>query len=256
MKHLILWLFLLASGLADAAITFRSKDSAYDAAVVSAGTLTITAPSGIVNDDLLVAYLRIDNLGDETVEPFCSPPGGWTLYTNTLTQTETGGRGSASAIFTKKAASEAGNYAFTNDLVTTEEMGGSIVVYSGVDTTTALDVTPSASHYSFNIDDTTPTPPAIVTVNNNTMVLIFAGSTDPTSITDHAVPTGYTERVDVIGNARANHAIAEKLIPTATTETPGSYTLTGAGAGVESHGTTIALRPAAAGNNPLRRRRN
>ena len=231
------------------AIAFRSKNSAYDADVVSGNDLTITAPAGITDDDLLIAYLRIDNVADETVEPFCTAPAGWTTQT-ALTQTETLGRGSASAIFTKKAASESGNYAFTNDFVNDREMGGFILVYSGVDTVTAIDLTPTSAHYQFQENDPTPTPPPIITVTDNVTVLIFAGCTNASAVTSVTQPSGYTERHEMI-DSRATCSGAEKLVASAGTETPGAVTFVNGGAGTESHGSIIALRPAVAGGVTL-----
>jgi len=231
------------------AIAFRSMAS--DNGDVNTSTaITITKPSGTVDDDLMVLFVCADNSDDDTPSPAFDLPGGWTTI---FDQVETAGRGRGFALAYKKASSEGANYAITHNFTTpsTTEMNGVILSYSGVDTTTALDQTTPAADVTLNT--TTPDPPSITTTTANAMVVCGCMTTGTVG-SAYDPPAGYTERADVDFD-HTGLAVAEFLNVGADAENPGTFTHTNGQSTDDSIAWTLALKAAAAAgatpHNPL-----
>ena len=88
------------------------------------------APSGITDDDLLIAFLVSGGAG---AAPAVTPPAGWAEMTGSPTLVNDGSFFVAYHIYFKVAAGEAGDYAFTH---AAGSSCGLIIRYVGVDTST------------------------------------------------------------------------------------------------------------------------
>src|SRR5690349_15475831 len=86
------------------ALAFRSKSTAANGAAPT--SLNVTKPSGVVDGDLLIAFVTI--AGDQTIS---SVPSGWTTVGSTTTGTATGD--CTQAVYAKIAASEGSSYTWS-----------------------------------------------------------------------------------------------------------------------------------------------
>jgi MSHA pilin protein MshD len=148
------------------AIAFRAAASA--AANSGVLTLAINKPTGTVQGDVMVAAI-----GFRPATATVTPPSGWTLVRSV--QNNSGSGPPAVNVYRKVAgASEPANYAWTFSSST--GTAGGIQTFSGVDTTTPVDVedgAPTAAAYAH-------TTPSIVTTVANTMLVTsyFTGNRD------------------------------------------------------------------------------
>lgn len=212
------------------------------ASVAVSSAVTVAKPSGVVDDDFMVAFGFYDNAPDNVDDPMIVPPAGWTVY-DAISETTLSSRGRFGGIWTRKASSEGSDYAFVNDGSQTEEMGIIIVAYSGVDTTTAIDVTPTGSHFQFQDNDFTPTSPAITTITNDALIIIASGITGSTADAMVA-PSGYTKRVEEFNTVNnVNMTIADKVKSTFGPDTPAAWAFTNGAATDDAYSVTIVLRP-------------
>jgi hypothetical protein len=142
-------------------------------------TLTISAPAGVVQNDVLIA-----SIGVRPTTATITPPSGWTLVRR---MNNSNGADNALAVYTKLAgAAEPASYAWT--FSTADGASGGIVAFSGADP--AIDVengqnTPSAS---------THTTPSVTTGVANTMLVTSHGEGNNGTWTP---PAGMTEAVDI-----------------------------------------------------------
>jgi Tfp pilus assembly protein PilV len=152
--------------LSGAPIAFRAAASA--AANSGVLTLTISNPTGTVANDVMVA-----SIGFRPATATVTPPSGWTLVRSV--QNTTGSGPPAVNVYRKVAgASEPASYDWTFSSST--GTAGGIQTFSGVDTTTPVDVengAPTAATY----DQATP---SITTTVANTMLVTshFIGNRD------------------------------------------------------------------------------
>jgi len=119
------------SAVAPSALTLESSDSANSAT----GTITVTAPTGIQDDDLLLLIVSSDHSGSgDTVY---TAPAGFSALT-TYTRVNSGAAGVSGQVFYKIASSESGNYSTTEtaSILT----AASIARISGANTSTPFDV--------------------------------------------------------------------------------------------------------------------
>ena len=133
---------------------------------------TITAPSGIVNGNVLVAILHV---GDGTALPALAvtPPAGWTEVPNSPTaQAKADPYTIATHVFVKVASGESGNYTFNHTSADTE---GYMYRLTGADTTTPIDVTPVVNASNGITNGGTTNYPTITTVTNGAF-MIYAES--------------------------------------------------------------------------------
>lgn len=164
---------------APGAIAFRSSASAQS----SATTLTITKPAGVADDDFLVCTIVATQVGAWAGS--ITPPAGWTSQD---TRTPFSMR---MQTFTKKAASEGANYAFT--LPASTDSVGVISAYQNVDTTVPLDgVAPTGQ--SGASSGANVTAPTITSATINDMLVMAFGEQGGNFT--YTPPAGMTERAD------------------------------------------------------------
>lgn len=120
----------VGGGGGSATIAFRAAASN---GVSSNANLTISKPSGVVNDDIMLAFIQCP--GRRTIAVV---PSGWSLvgrYENTTQQTT--GTGTAVSVYWKKAASEGSSYTWSAD-TGNDDLLGVIVAYSGAHLTSPI----------------------------------------------------------------------------------------------------------------------
>lgn len=130
---------------------------------------TITAPTGIVNGNLLVAVLFV---GHASALPLLAvtPPAGWTEETNSPSGIDDTDPYEVSVrVYHKVASGESGDYTFTHAAAETQ---GYMYRLTGADTSTPIDATPVATQYTSPNGQTT-TYGSVTTVTNGCF-LIFA----------------------------------------------------------------------------------
>ena len=218
------------------AITFVSADFEERNNHSDVNTLTVTAPTGITDDDVLVAiFTRTGTTGT------ISLPAGFTEINSDTWRVNL----AQCVLGYKVASSESGDYVFTTTDTGTQQVGAVIAVYRGVDTASPLDVTFAVgSHFVELVNDQTPTPATITTNTNGAFVLT---AYIDRHASNHTVtqPSGYTQAAQTSASNNALGRCAEiSHIEKATAglETPGDYSTTGdTGVDVAIH--TIALKP-------------
>ncbi|MBA2641349.1 MAG: hypothetical protein H0U82_00295 [Actinobacteria bacterium] len=123
----------------------------------------MTKPTGVVNDDVMAMIFTIDDSAGVV-----TTPSGWT-YVDDISN---GSGLFRTYIFRKVAASEPADYSVSYTVATTG--AGSILAYSGVSTTTPIDVyaesTPAAS--------AAPASPSITPTGNDCMIVALFGNSN------------------------------------------------------------------------------
>lgn len=216
-------------------MAFRSistNSSAFDA-------LVVTKPAGVVADDYLIAFKVIDNTGDTfTVTGFSHITGSpiqTTVDNQQLAVLVRKADGSEGASFTLQSANNG--------------IGG-VIAFSSIDTTTQLDVTPSAnSSNSANASPWTITATGVTTVTDSCDLIVIAAD-DITSSADvvHSTPAGFTSQADL------NSGFMNVAVFTGTAGAAGATgnkTLTGTVAAASAGWAAflIALRPTGGGGS-------
>jgi len=182
-----------------AALTFLPSEVKADIAFVAASsagaasgvlTLTINKPTGTVQDDVMIA-----SIGVRPNTATITPPSGWTLVRRI---NNTNSTASSLAVYSRVAgASEPASYAWAFD--TSAGSAGGIQTFSGVDTTTPIDVENGQNTAS---GLTHATPDVTTTVANTMIVTSHSFATSAT----WTPPTGMTEGFDVASLAVPNVA--------------------------------------------------
>lgn len=207
---------------------------------INAGAITVTLPAGMrTNDLILVAYAVGDD--DFTQPTLALTTSGYTEITSSTLSADggTGGDGNL-AVF----------YKFHNgtdvDVVTTAAGTGTdsstacqVHVYRGVHLLSPFDATATTATGTSGGD---PNPPSITFASGGTIVIAIGAVGSAAAVTLSSPPSGYTApRAADVGNDTFDTAvqIAYNLAP-ATTENPGIFTDSGAGAAWCA--VTIALR--------------
>jgi RHS repeat-associated protein len=156
--------------------TYRSTSSATSPPIT---TITVSKPAGVTTNDVLVAGITVRGT------PTITPPAGWTLI-----RSDANGTTITQAMYQKVAGgSEAGSYAWTFNFPITSAVGG-IVAYSGVDTTSPVDVSGGQA----NASSSTVTAPSVTTTVANTKLVGFFGTANDATF---SAASGMTERYDV-----------------------------------------------------------
>ena len=156
---------------------YRSASSATTTPITSH---TINKPAGVVTNDVLVAGITVRGA------PTITAPSGWTLVRSDLSGTII-----KQEVYRKVAgASEPASYTWTFALPV-DGVVGAIAAYSGVNTTTPIDVSGGQT----NASSTSVTAPSITTTVANTMLVGFFGTADDATFT---APGSMTERSDVL----------------------------------------------------------
>lgn len=169
--------------------SFRSFSSAN----ANSTSVTISLPSGVVDNDLLFLHLPLNTQGTTITDGLT----GWTLIQQ---YNKTGGNSASFALYRKIANNEPVSYTLT--LSGSSRVSPVITVWSGVDTTTPI-ATYATSDY-FTSDTTLRYKTVTTTANNQLVVLLgaFLFNPSPTS----TPPTDFTEAVDYQGSRASTFA--------------------------------------------------
>jgi hypothetical protein len=210
--------------------------------------VTVTAPSGIQDGDLLLAFYSNWSSDNVTAEPVAL-----TGFTTWCSKYASGGGDTTDAILYRIASGEGGNYSITGSSTgTSDDCTGSMAVLRGVDTGTPIDEAyVEANHFIKQQNTITPTPKSIDTNTANAWVIVFAHHVFANDCTDVTQPSGYTEAiVNVNGNGKTIQ-VSYIDAGTAGTETPGQMTFVGSQATDDTAIFTIAVRPSTAANKEI-----
>ncbi len=152
-----------------------------------AGNITISKPTGTTTNDVMVACVAID------ADPVTfTPPTGWTSigkHTNT-----TDGQTTEAFVF-RAGGSEPSTYTWTSDGGGTG-LAGYIRCYSGVSTSTAIDVTTSINSGESASSPISLQATGVTTTTNNTM-LVWIASTDAPAACTFTQPSSFLNTVSV-----------------------------------------------------------
>jgi hypothetical protein len=202
--------------------TYRSVETAVSTPLTE---LTVDAPAGLTSGDVMVAAIVVRS--DATI----STPTGWTLV-----RSDVSGSSLRQSAYVKVAGgSEPGSYTWTFS-AQTPAAAGSIAAYTGVDTTTPVDVSGGQANAS---SSSVVAPSVTTTIANALVVGLFATANDGT----FSPPSGMTERTDVPvdGTAQATASLAD--VSQASAGASGTKTATASVSAVNI-GALVALRPA------------
>jgi hypothetical protein len=230
MKKLLLVIFLfILTTPSFAAITFRAAETA---ASLSANTVTVTKPTGTVDNDIMLAIAYVN---DATAT--ITPPAGWTLAESVNTTIT-----AKATLYYKKASSEGANYQF--DFSVTSRVRATIVTFTGQDTTTPVGDTSGQGNSS-----STSAPAATVTSTVDNSVIVYGAIMDSGTGTSWTPPTDYTEATDTGGAASTTFAYATMASAGAT------GTITGTNSSAEANAAYLVVlnltAPAATGASSI-----
>lgn len=197
------------------AIAFRSAATAANGAAPT--SLTVNRPTGVVDDDLLVAFVA--NSADQTI---AAAPAGWTQLDSRATGTATGD--CRHTIYWKLADSEPSSYLWNFSAGT--DCAAVIVAYSGVSPAAPINV----SGYRLMASSTvTHTAPSVTPATTDT-VTITAYAANPffDGDTTFTTPTGLTARAEADPGAGTTNRAVLHIFDEATTaaEPTGDQTTT------------------------------
>jgi hypothetical protein len=201
--------------------------------------LSIAVPTGYAADDLLLLVShRNDNNGVFDV------PSGWTRL-DALTVTEDSDADMQSFVAWKKSTASESAVTITHTDTTAEQWLGIMLAYRGVDTTTPIDVTPTASHESYIVNCTNPysdvMPPITTSTDGAMVVTIMCSTSGSSDFGTDVPPTGYATRLYQLDNQRSL-AIWDKIKATAGLESPGAPAFTVADLTRDQIHLTLALK--------------
>lgn len=213
------------------AIAFRSAATAANgAAPVS---LTVTKPSGVVDGDVMIAFVTIS--ADKTI---VAAPGGWIQLDSRSTGSATGD--CLTAVWYRVASSEGANYVW--DFSGGADAAAAIVAYSGASTSAPVQV---SGYRLMSSSATTHTSPSVSTSSDNT-VTISAYGTNPVfnGDTTFTTPAGLTARAEAdpgVGTTnRAVLAVYDKVTASAGATSDKATTINNSAKGVAF---TVAIAP-------------
>jgi hypothetical protein len=148
-------------------------------------SITINKPAGTLENHVMVA--AINYWGDLAL----TVPGGWTLISS---QAIVAGGGKLAIYYKVATSSEPTNYTWR--VSTADYSQGIIATYSGVDTSTPIDVSATEA----NTSSTSQTQTAVTTTAANAMLLYFLAVDDGVAYPNNSLtatpPSGMTERAD------------------------------------------------------------
>jgi hypothetical protein len=189
-------------------------------------TVTNSVPTGVVDGDQLLWVVS----GTSVTAP--TTPAGWTL------EKSLGASGNSTHIYRRTASSEPASYNMT---VTSARWSGVMVAYSGVDTSSPIDVaTPTGV-----IGTTAFACPAITPVTVGAVVLGVGGSRVGSGVTSGAITSTNTTIAGTATTKAAAAANAVVGLGHSAAWASGSFTpaLATSVASTITHGLTVALRP-------------
>lgn len=185
-------------------IAFRSF-STFDNSTGALSSVPVDKPAGTASGDVLIAFCMYYG---QDAGP--TPPSGWTEidYASEVTpKTNSGHR--LHAWYRVAGGSEPSTYTWS--MVNTDLYSAfAIVCYSGVNTSSPIDGTPS---FQFNGTSASMSAASITTTVANAM-LVFLGCAGDSAAFSATPPSSFTERVDFYADWRSLYA-AEKIQPSA-----------------------------------------
>lgn len=214
------------------AITFGASAQTGSAA---AGTMVVTLPTHS-EDDLIVLAFTHDY--DSDGQQLSSVNNGFTR----LTEHSVSGGAFQTDIWYKVAGASETNPTATYAL-STQEMSCLAFCFSGVDTTTPIDVSPPSWAYIDNPLDGLISSPNITTVTNGAMMVVIAGADDNDAFTQ---PSGMTL---VSSYQYINMTVAAAYLEIATAGATGAKEWSFAQNGDELVANSFALNPADTSGN-------
>ncbi len=167
---------------------------------------TVTAPTGIANNDILVA-LVVSVTSSITV----TPPAGFTAFTGFPEDYGLGDILRANAWW-KRASGESGDYTFTHLSASTQAWIG---VVRGASTSTVEDATPTKNEETSG--DTTYTATTITTTVNGSFIVfaVYPEELQSAKTPPNAAPPTFTERLDGDGSGDDVLYVATGIMTTA-----------------------------------------
>jgi hypothetical protein len=190
---------------------------------------TVTAPSGIADNDVLIARI-VTAASGEAPDP--TAPAGWTQIGSTI-DGGAGGFNLEARDYIKVASGESGDYTWTHSTASSQ---GWIGVFRGVDTTTPQDATATVNSA---FDTATTTATGLTTATDGAW-LVFIGQDWAGTSNNLSPPTGMTERLDVT----LTYVATEEIATSGATGNR-SHTNNSGGGSTYCSARLIALRPAA-----------
>jgi hypothetical protein len=198
----------------------------------AAANITLNVPPGTANNNLLIAVISRDN--NATAIP---TPNGWQL----VNEGACGGNGTCElGVFWRLAASEPASYTF--GLGATQAAVGTMLRYTGVDTTTPID-----TNIAFATGNSAaPTAPTVNTTVANTRV-VRAFVADNNNLAANPYPRDHTGRFALGTGTLVSGAAADELQGAAGAVGTAAFALS---AGQRWRAVTLAIRPAATAPAP------
>jgi Ca2+-binding RTX toxin-like protein len=163
---------------AHAAVAYKADTSADTGG--GGPALVITKPAGVVAGDFMIAEITVESGSGTTITP-PTPANSWTL----ILRTNNGGDVGIATYYRFAGASEGASYSWG---VGGKKATGGIIAYTGVDTTTPLDVAAAGQTGS----GTTGTAPSVTSTTANTLRLAFFGTKK--DVASHTQPTNMTQQ--------------------------------------------------------------
>lgn len=203
-------------------------------AAIDGGNVTLTLPSMLSSDLVVVAGGHLTRAGK-------TPTIGSGDYTSGSYTGASAGQILGAVGYKFMGATPDTTVVCTNTANANDTAAYVAMVFRGVDSTTPFDVAFVGT--TINPTSTNPVPPAITTVTDNAVIVVFANS----SVNDGAItaPSGYGDLTNTTGsdvNSQSAGA-AWKTLAAHGTETPASFTDWSSGGWAAC---TVALRPAVA----------
>jgi RHS repeat-associated protein len=201
--------------------TFRAATSAASTPIT---TVVVAKPAGVTTNDVLLAAVTVRGA------PTITAPTGWTLI-----RSDASGTTITQATYRHVAgASEPSTYTWTLGSAVSSAVG-TIDAYSGVSTTTPVDVSGGQT----NTSSTSVTAPSVTTTVANDMVVGFFGTANDATFTP---ATGTTERSDTLAHGTADISAESADVIKATAGATGTKVATASKAAINV-GQLVALKP-------------
>jgi type IV pilus modification protein PilV len=199
----------------------------------SANTLAISAPSGVLTGDLLVATVVVNqNTG-------LTAPSGWTLIRDTLNGTVI----EQASFYHVAVAGEPASYSFGTANAANRNLIGGITAFSGVDTSAPIDVSGAATGASGNAQS-----PNLTTTYTNDRLINPVSARSVAAGTTATPASTFTERWDrVLSALLGESADASQATAGATGAKTATFS-SGNGGWISQ---LIALKPNANGSNGI-----
>ena len=215
--------------LASASISYGSVSSGANSSS-GATTLVLNKPSSTASGDFLLAGISFHGGDDVTL---ITAPSGWTLVERTDNDDKVG-----IATYYKFAGSSEGS-TYTWTLSSSKRAAGGIIRYTGVDTSSPINVEGEDD----GSDDKFNAPSVTTTVANTTVVVFYSHDDDK----DHPTPSDAVERYDTENSDNDGPRISASDFTQVSAGATGVKTIDSDGSGNADEdwvAQTIALKPA------------